>query len=452
MANTTGPVASFAVHWGDDKIVLPLYSTAATYYPGAMMARNSSGYGVKCDDTAGIQFVGINAEGQNTTVFSGESSGDRSVLCKRPWRFAMAIAAAAAGEEGDAVYAKYDNEVAYSGVSNSILVGWVDEVLSATSVLINPIYGPLTNLSVANNTLTFSGATTANTVVFPDNLADALSFKQGANAYLTFNTTDTTGELMYASKPLRFIDNVGLKLGTGDDIVFTWDGTDLDVTQAAVNSSIKWGVDGDGIDHVFYGATASTSMTWDQSADSLIMTGAAPLVFTGTTGQPEIHLTDNLADALSIEISGSTDLLTFTTTNNAESVSPIGLRTRSSTAVAITGATTLTLADSGGIFTVGQGSAYDVDLPSPTSGPGCSYFFSLTAPAANNVTVTVAGAAATFVGSVITEGKIVVATGSTLTFASGVAVLGDSIEIRSIATNLYHVRAVSSIVDGITIS
>jgi hypothetical protein len=101
---------------------------------------------------------------------------------------------------------------------------------------------------------------------------------------------------------------------------------------------------------------------------------------------------------------------------------------------------------------VSQAAAYDVDLPSPTSGPGCSYFFSVTAPGANNVTITVDGSAATFVGSLVTEGQIVVATGSTLTIASGVAVLGDSIEIRSIATNLYHVRAVSAILNGITVA
>lgn len=247
-------------------------------------------------------------------------------------------------------------------------------------------------------------------------------------------------------------DSTTVAFGTGSDITVAWDGTDLDILQAAVNSSIKWGIDGAGIDQVWYGDTASTNMTWDQSADSLIMTGAARIVWTGTTGQPEMHLTDNLADALSIEISGSTDLMVFTTTDNAESVAVHGLRTKQTTGVAISGATALTLADSGGIFTVDQGSAYDVDLPSPTSGPGCTYFFSLTAPAANDVTITVLGGAATFVGSVITEGQIVVATGNTLTFASGVAVLGDSVEIRSIATNLYHVRAVSAILNGITIA
>ena len=38
--------------------------------------------------------------------------------------------------------------------------------------------------------ITFGGATTENQVLFPDNLADALSFMEGANPYLTFVTTN----------------------------------------------------------------------------------------------------------------------------------------------------------------------------------------------------------------------------------------------------------------------
>jgi predicted RecA/RadA family phage recombinase len=122
------------------------------------------------------------------------------------------------------------------------------------------------------------------------------------------------------------------------------------------------------------------------------------------------------------------------------------------TGVAITSATTLTLADSGGIFTVGQGSAYDIDLPSPTTGAGLRFLFQLVSPAANTVTVTVAGAAATFEGTIHTEGAIVVATGSTLTFVSGTALLGDNIEVISTATGKYFVRAFASASGGITAS
>lgn len=270
---------------------------------------------------------------------------------------------------------------------------------------------------------------------------------------------DTSGRDMtwdQSNDQLLFADNAKLAIGTGagaaGDITFSWNATKMLVAQLTANSAIDWGVDGAGIDQVWYGDTASTSMTWDQSADSLIFTGAARVVWTGTTGQPEMHLTDNLADALSVEISGSTDLMVFTTTDDAESVAIRGVRHTQTTAVAITGATTLKLADSGGIFTVSQAAAYDIDLPSPTSGPGCRYFFSLTAPGANAVTITVAGGAATFVGSITIDGATVVATGSTLTFASGASLLGDSIEIQSIATNLYHVRAIASGAGGITIA
>lgn len=92
---------------------------------------------------------------------------------------------------------------------------------------------------------------------------------------------DTVGaDLLWdqSADSLIFGDNAKVVLGTGSDIVMAWDGTDMDVTQATANSSIKWGVDGAGIDHVFYGDTASVNATWDQSADSLILNDNAKLV------------------------------------------------------------------------------------------------------------------------------------------------------------------------------
>lgn len=48
--------------------------------------------------------------------------------------------------------------------------------------------------------------------------------------------------------------------------------------------------------------------------------------------------------------------------------------------------------------------------------------------------------------------SVIPATGSTLTFASGAAALGDNIEIISISTTLYLVRAITSAAGGITIA
>lgn len=122
--------------------------------------------------------------------------------------------------------------------------------------------------------ITFDGATGANDVTIPDNLADAFTIQEGSTAYLTIVTTDSA-ERILLKKQTRTADSVKLAFGDGDDITVAWDGTDLDVLQAATNSSIKWGIDGAGIDQVWYGDTASTNMTWDQSADSLIFTGTA---------------------------------------------------------------------------------------------------------------------------------------------------------------------------------
>lgn len=217
----------------------------------------------------------------------------------------------------------------------------------------------------------------------------------------------TVDGLLIKDGDALFVDSDKAIFGTGSDIAITWDATKLAVTQAAPNSAVHWGIDGAGIDHVFYGDTASASLTWDQSADKLLVAGVASVQ---------------------------------------------GLRTSSSTAVAITGATALTLADAGGTFTVSQAAAYDIDLPSPTTGAGCRYFFHLTGPAANAVTLTVLGGAATFVGTITIDGATIPATGETLTFASGASVLGDSIEIQSLTTGLYHVRAISSGTGGITIA
>jgi len=75
--------------------------------------------------------------------------------------------------------------------------------------------------------------------------------------------------------------------------------------------------------------------------------GAVDLAFTGTTGQCEIVIPDNLADALSIKDgTGGADLLVFVTTNGAEAIAPnVPIRFKVvTTAVAAAGAT---VADAG---------------------------------------------------------------------------------------------------------
>ena len=55
-------------------------------------------------------------------------------------------------------------------------------------------------------------------------------------------------------------------------------------------------------------------------ASNVTLSSGADLLFSGTTGQSEIQLTDNLADALSIKIASGNDLIVLKSTDSAESI------------------------------------------------------------------------------------------------------------------------------------
>jgi hypothetical protein len=85
-------------------------------------------------------------------------------------------------------------------------------------------------------------------------------------------------------------DDHALSIGTGKDIALNWDGTRLNVTQLAANSEIRWGVDGAGIDHRWYGDTVGAYMLWDQSEDKLDIVGSRVDITNTVLGAAEIGL------------------------------------------------------------------------------------------------------------------------------------------------------------------
>lgn len=330
-----------------------------------------------------------------------------------------------------------------------------------------------TNIT-ASGTLAVTGATTLSSTLAVSSNA-TVGGTLGVTGAATFSSTvGITGATTLTGGAVA-PDAATIALGTGSDLLLSWDGTRFSFTQAATNSEMRYGVDGAGIDQMWYGDTASTFMNWDQSADSLIFADNAKTVY-GTGSDiavawdgTRLNVTQGTANSeirwgvdgagIDQRFYGDTASASALWDQSADSLIFNGvagiqnLKVKQSTAVAITGATSIALADSGGIFTVSQAAAYDIDLPSPTTGAGAIYTFSLTAPGANNVTITVTGSAATFVGTIVNDvTSVIAATGSTLTFASGASALGDTIIIRSIATNLYHVQAVTSAAGGITIA
>src|ERR1043166_6503093 len=123
MSAATQRVPSTKTPWGDSKIKRGAESgSAQTFYPGAMSCINSAGYAVKGADASGYQFDGIVSDSNHIDVLTTDADGDKVVTVDRPFRFTMKIASAVITDIGKAVYILYDNEVAYSGTTYSIMV------------------------------------------------------------------------------------------------------------------------------------------------------------------------------------------------------------------------------------------------------------------------------------------------------------------------------------------
>ena len=99
-------------------------------------------------------------------------------------------------------------------------------------------------------------------------IAAAVDFQMTANTFSVLTGSD-----------LNLADSCKTQWGTGQDITMTWDGSDFLIAQATPNSAVKWGIDGAGMDQIFYGDNHGSSMTWDQSADSLLFTDDTPISF-----------------------------------------------------------------------------------------------------------------------------------------------------------------------------
>lgn len=75
-------------------------------------------------------------------------------------------------------------------------------------VVINNTGSTTASLQTFSAGITVNGATGVNAFSIPDNLADALSIKEGSTAYLTFTTTDSA-ELINVLKTLKFGGTTG---------------------------------------------------------------------------------------------------------------------------------------------------------------------------------------------------------------------------------------------------
>jgi hypothetical protein len=148
-----------------------------------------------------------------------------------------------------------------AGSGGAVLDLLVDVDLTGTTTLVNldvsgavDIAGDLTLSAGGDGALRF---TAASSVKVLDNNAAALVFEEADNAYMTFVTTD-------GSEAVKFDKALDINAAT------------------QIDATVTVGVDDTGYDVKLFGATAGAYMLWDESADDLILGGAAGLSVNST--------------------------------------------------------------------------------------------------------------------------------------------------------------------------
>lgn len=125
--------------------------------------------------------------------------------------------------------------------------------------------------------INFTGATTENLILFPDNLASALIFKEGANTYMTFDSTN-------GSEEIRLAHNLNMGI---------FDITNVDTITATTLTDGTWSTTAGAFTGVAsmvianggtIGQAAGPLMTFDDTNDFLEITGCNVGIGTPTPG------------------------------------------------------------------------------------------------------------------------------------------------------------------------
>jgi hypothetical protein len=182
---------------------------------------------------------GTNTAGKSLTLISGASTGSGA-------GGSIVFQTAAAGESGTSVNS-HATVLTLDSAKLATFTGGLD-IAGAVDIA-----GDLTLSAGADGALNFSAASS---IKILDNSATSLVIEEADTAYMTFVTTNS-------SEAIKF-DKA------------------LDINAAVqLDSTLTVGVNDTGYDVKFFGATSGKSLLWDESADSLIVTGTTDLI--GTT-------------------------------------------------------------------------------------------------------------------------------------------------------------------------
>ncbi|MBC8384885.1 MAG: hypothetical protein H8E57_05155 [Candidatus Cloacimonetes bacterium] len=145
-----------------------------------------------------------------------------------------------------------------------------------------------------------------------DDGVDVKFFGATASAYMLWDESADT--LIFDKADIKLGDTDFLKFGdlAAGDVTMNWDGSNFEIESAAAASNLLIGADSKvfnttlkgtftigkddtGHDVIFYGATAGSNLTWDESEDKLIITaGTADL---GTSCEADAYTVGGAAGA-----------------------------------------------------------------------------------------------------------------------------------------------------------
>lgn len=145
MPNATAKVNKGTVRWTDEFIrrSVETLSAETTFYAGAMIGIDTTGYFAKFDDSQSMVFAGVVREDHGNPVLPAGTAGDGTIDLdiQQPRRIALAIASIAVTDLFKKVYASFDQTgVLTNGGTYGNFVGHVVDVLASGIALVECCY------------------------------------------------------------------------------------------------------------------------------------------------------------------------------------------------------------------------------------------------------------------------------------------------------------------------
>ena len=300
-------------------------------------------------------------------------------------------------------------------------------------------------------TLTDAGTFATSAGALTVNGAGGLNLQEGGSTIIgisdsrALSTTNTASVDLDASGAIQ-INSSGGALSIGNDNVDQTiniatagtrtlnigigDGTDI--TTTVVKGTLSVGVDDAGYDVVFYGDTASANMTWDTSADDLILNGAARIVVPdgqlvlGSTAVSSTAAELNVLDGVTAGTAAASKAVVLDSSKNIATIGTIG-----SGAITSTGTSSFGAASFSGLITANGGITFaagdDITFTGGTGtndivlGNGLADALSITDGSADIIAISTAGGTNTvaITGDLTVSGSL---TADTATVASTVTI------------------------------